>query len=120
MCSYDLTNIRPFPDFLHAIQKGKDRDELYKNDGMVPVFSQWHPLSCQETKCAHHRALALSSHLIADSLAIGRWNVFTIEDVAHDSIVPRWTGSESQITFFEKLGERLYLMEEKWVDSRAA
>ena len=47
MCSYDLTKIRPFPDFLHAIQKGKDRDELHKNDGMVPVFSQWHPLSCQ-------------------------------------------------------------------------
>ena len=47
MCSYDLSKIRPFPDFVHAIQKGKDRDELYKNDGVVPVFSQWHPLSCQ-------------------------------------------------------------------------
>jgi len=47
MCSYDLAKIRPFPDFVHAIQEGKDRDELYKNDGVVPVFSQWHPLSCQ-------------------------------------------------------------------------
>ena len=47
MCSYDLTKIHPLPDFLHAIQNGKDRDELHKNDGVVPVFSQWHPLSCQ-------------------------------------------------------------------------
>lgn len=47
MCSYDLNRIRPFPDFLRPIQKGKDRDELFKNDGVVPVFSQWHPLSCQ-------------------------------------------------------------------------
>lgn len=47
MCSYDLTKIRPFPDFVRVVQKGKDRDELYRNDGVVPVFSQWHPLSCQ-------------------------------------------------------------------------
>lgn len=47
MCSYDLTRIRPFPDFVGAIQNGKHRDELYKNDGVVPVFSQWHPLSCR-------------------------------------------------------------------------
>lgn len=47
MCSYDLTKIHPFPDFVSAVQEGKDRDELYKNDGVVPVFSQWHPLSCQ-------------------------------------------------------------------------
>ena len=46
--------------------------------------------------------------------------MFTIEDTAHDSIAPCWTGSESQIKFFERLGERLYLIEEKWVDSRAA
>lgn len=47
MCSYDLSRVHPFPDFLYAIREGKDSDELYRNDGMVPIFSQWHPLSCQ-------------------------------------------------------------------------
>ena len=47
MCSYDLTKVQPFPEFVDVIQNGKHRDELYKNDGVVPVFSQWHPLSCQ-------------------------------------------------------------------------
>ena len=47
MCSYDLSKIHPFPEFVRDIQNGKGRDELYKNDGVVPVFSQWHPLSCR-------------------------------------------------------------------------
>ncbi|KAF9778201.1 alpha/beta-hydrolase [Thelephora terrestris] len=120
MCSYDLTRVHPFPDFVHAIQKGKDRDELYKNDGVVPVFSQWHPLSCRETKCVHHRALTHPSDPVAGELVTGVWNVFTIEGATHASIVPRWTGSELQTTFFRGLGERLWFVEEKWTASRAA
>jgi len=53
-------------------------------------------------------------------LVTGTWNVFTIEGANHASIVPCWTGSELQIVFFEGLGERLYLMEERWAASRAA
>lgn len=120
MCSYDLTKVHPFPEFVHAIQKGKDRDELYKNDGVVPVFSQWHPLSCQETKCVHHRALTYTSRSVTDGMVTGVWNVFTIEGATHASIVPRWTGSELQVTFFRGLGERLRFMEGKWAASRAA
>lgn len=122
MCSYDLTKVQPCPEFLNPIQKGKDRDELYKNDGVVPVFSQWHPRSCQETKCVHHhhRALANPSYSVADTLVPGTWNVFTIEGATHASIVPKWTGSELQTTFFKGLGERLSFMEEEWTAGRAA
>jgi hypothetical protein len=145
MCSYDLTKIHPFPDFIRAIQKWNDRDELHKNDGVVPVFSQWHPLSCQyvrstpgtikgedqfrlmlgclvlrETKCVHHQALTDSSRSVADDLVSGTWNVFTIDGATHASIVPRWTGSELQTTFFQGLGERLRFIEEEWAAGRAA
>jgi len=68
----------------------------------------------------HHRALIHSSHHVAGELVTGAWNVFTIEGATHASIVPHWTGSELQTTFFEGLGEMLYLMEEKWAASRAA
>ena len=55
-----------------------------------------------------------------DELVTGTWNVFTIDGATHASIVPHWTGSELQTTFFEGLGERLQLIEEKWAASRAA
>jgi len=79
-----------------------------------------HSFVHRETKCVHHRALTHSSNPVADDLVTGTWNVFTIEGATHASIVPGWTGSELQIAFFEGLGERLYLMEERWAASRAA
>lgn len=77
-------------------------------------------LAPRETKCIHHRALTRSSHSIAEGLVTGTWNVFTIDGATHASIVPHWTGSELQITFFEGLGERLQLMEDRWAAGRAA
>jgi hypothetical protein len=71
----------------------------------------------RETKCIHHRAL---THPVANELVTGTWDVFTIDGATHASIVPRWTGSELQTTFFEGLGERLQLMEAKWAASRVA
>ena len=46
--------------------------------------------------------------------------MFTIDGATHASIVPRWTGSELQTTFFQGLGERLRFMEEEWAAGRVA
>lgn len=63
MGSFDFTSIRPRPSFLRGIsrrntamiptlQKDSCRSELdydsaWSNDGVVPLFSQWHPFSCK-------------------------------------------------------------------------
>ncbi|KAG7452376.1 alpha/beta-hydrolase [Guyanagaster necrorhizus] len=41
-------------------------DEYRVNDGVVPVFSQWHPLPCRMTKCRHYPADRLSKPLVPE------------------------------------------------------
>jgi hypothetical protein len=91
-----------------------------KNNRGRQCLSNAHPFDLRETKCVHHRALTHPSDPVAGELVTGVWNVFTIEGATHASIVPRWSGSELQTTFFRGLGERLRFVEEKWTASRAA
>lgn len=82
-----------------------------------PILSHFPP---RETMCVHHQALNHSFSPVVDELVAGTWNVFTIEDATHASIVPRWTGSKLQTSFFKRLGERLRFMDEGWAAGSAA
>lgn len=68
--------------------------------------------------CVHHQGLIRPG---TDKLVAGTWNVFTFQGVTtHASVVPRWTGSELQTTFFQGLGERLRFVDEGRAAGRPA
>jgi hypothetical protein len=92
---------------VHSSQLG---EEYFANDGVVPVISQWHPLSCSETHCKHH-GLQQSSSSSLLKIEPGRWDVHEIPDASHSAIVPFWTGNEKQRMFWEDLGDWLRAVE---------
>ncbi|KAJ7040392.1 alpha/beta-hydrolase [Mycena alexandri] len=110
---FDYSILSPPPSFLHP-DLG---EEYWANDGVVPIFSQWHPLPCRHTRCNH---LKFSSQLDDDSnkltLEPGVWYVNEEENATHLSLIPLWTGTERQQRFWRKLGEWLTTVEGKRKD----
>ncbi|KAF8330408.1 uncharacterized protein EI90DRAFT_3060651 [Cantharellus anzutake] len=123
-----VTGDTPFPTSL-AMERILDEDEAteggelknpfelgeayYSNDGVAPVFSLWHPGSCSSEHCIHYPPLSGTARLPVDHLRAklvprpGVWNVVTVEDAHHLSLMPLWTGSKKQQTFWYGLGEWL-------------
>ncbi|KAF8316034.1 hypothetical protein DL93DRAFT_2154854 [Clavulina sp. PMI_390] len=104
------------------------REFHFENDGVVPTFSQWHPGDCDGSHCIHHAPLSGTarlpmptthghshSHAHPHSYHLARkpvsrpgmWNVITIENSHHLSLMPMWVGSMKQRTFWYGLGEWL-------------
>jgi len=133
MGSFDYSHLCPAPSFLTytlpspavAMTHKKELDALSKvhqsqlgeeywaNDGIVPVFSQCHPLDCGSTTCRHYTPSAsMSDSFTGDAHdkikpepAI--WHVYEVEDANHCSLAPRWFGTTRQKHFWEALGRWL-------------
>ncbi|KAI0346870.1 alpha/beta-hydrolase [Trametopsis cervina] len=85
---------------------------LRANDGVVPLFSQWHPFDCNTTRCRHHTWATADSQFdlecpeaeLFTAQEPGLWNVFCIQDANHFSIVPFWFGTSRQRRFWKDIG----------------
>ncbi|KAH9944264.1 uncharacterized protein BXZ73DRAFT_96757 [Epithele typhae] len=142
--AFDFSVLRPTPRFLNAIAAthpssggGKDRIEdgivnvdegagyvsnaLRANDGVVPLFSQWHPCDCENTLCRHYN----HGEGILDSPEktphdtppeAGVWHVHELQDAHHLSVVPIWVGSGRQKAFWRDLGQWLRAIDSARVD----
>ncbi|KAI0824993.1 alpha/beta-hydrolase [Trametes gibbosa] len=82
---------------------------LRASDGVVPLFSQFHPLECRDTRCRHfnHGDNFLDgSEKVRDGCPseIGVWHVHHLADAHHFSVVPFWLGSARQKAFWVDLG----------------
>ncbi|KAJ7631150.1 alpha/beta-hydrolase [Roridomyces roridus] len=103
--NFDFSTLRPRPSFLDHDSKSLG-EEFWANDGVVPVFSQWHPHPCSRTRCQHEGKKA------NDVLEPGIWYVKSPEeDTHHLSIVPRWTATDLQRRFWVDLGQWLTSVE---------
>ncbi|THH19047.1 hypothetical protein EW146_g2052 [Bondarzewia mesenterica] len=132
MGSFDFSTLRPTPSFLlqpdvpifgmnFADQKTEKYDldieggipirasrlgeEYWANDGVVPVFSQWHPYGCGATQCCHHASEDRDS--ISFCYEPGIWHVHQLEDASHTSIMPFWWGNQRQQQFWDDFGDWL-------------
>ncbi|KAL5533939.1 hypothetical protein ACEPAG_399 [Sanghuangporus baumii] len=114
------------PGVLRRASQVEDLSEHYwANDGVVPVFSQWHPRECAETRCIHHESSPASAPLPSPRLRRhpekrllepGVWNVYTLEDTHHLSILPLWVGSSYQQNFWSDLGDFLNNIDSQQLD----
>ncbi|RPD55873.1 alpha/beta-hydrolase [Lentinus tigrinus ALCF2SS1-6] len=84
---------------------------LRANDGIVPLFSQWHPFECKFTRCRH---FSHTDNVLGwDETRYGRppdpgiWHVHHLEDAHHLSIAPVWLGTAEQKAFWKDLGHWL-------------
>ncbi|KAJ7161357.1 alpha/beta-hydrolase [Mycena crocata] len=105
MGTFDYASLHPSPSFCRhdAVDMG---EEYWANDGIVPIFSQWHPLPCRRTRCQH---LESSTDHLRGKPQPGIWYINPLEDANHMSIVPLWTGTSRQKQFWVKL--------EKWLST---
>ncbi|KAI1788803.1 alpha/beta-hydrolase [Ganoderma leucocontextum] len=95
-------------------------DALRANDGIVPLFSQWHPYDCKYTRCMHfsHAESILDSDGTSDqsrydeSPEAGIWHVHHLENTHHFSIAPIWLATQSQKAFWTDLGHWLRAIED--------
>ena len=130
--------LRPLPSFLASLLNPKVEDSeeqistydsealqhtqttelsehYWANDGVVPIFSQWHPHECSSTKCIHYDSLPPPSTPLPQQEQIdfpkriepGIWNVYTLENAHHLSLLPLWSGSPLQVDFWTNLGRYL-------------
>ncbi|KAF7979393.1 hypothetical protein HWV62_42494 [Athelia sp. TMB] len=110
MGAFDFISLSPAPSFLE--QKGQDEglgEEYWQNDGVVPLFSQWHPLNCTTTQCVHyaHGANQDIEMGATNEPVPGMWHVYTLDDANHCSISPQWMGTQRQKGFWEDMGQWL-------------
>ncbi|KAI0778326.1 alpha/beta-hydrolase [Trametes elegans] len=85
---------------------------LRENDGVVPLFSQWHPFECKSTRCRHFshgdNILDQSKSSRYDrSPDAGIWHVHHLAESHHFSIVPFWFGTQNQKAFWLDIGHWL-------------
>lgn len=82
-------------------------EEYHANDGVVPLFSQWHPLACSATRCTHEETTLGEKSTADDRGGVpepGRWHVVTLNDAHHLSLVPLWLKSRRQREFWVEVG----------------
>lgn len=103
-------------------------EDYYANDGVVPLFSQWHPGPCSPTHCLHHSTLSQphpstfffglpapgskSKASLSNAMRPGIWNVCHIPDSTHVSLMPLWLGTQRQKEFWVEIGEWLERVDE--------
>lgn len=125
MGSFDFSEVKPSPNAsIHG-----ESEALWANDGLVPMFSQWHPFDCSyvfsglisedgnltsinsETSCQHwhpsYTLPQLSRQAQSTDLVPGVWNVYDVADATHVSLVPFWLGTPRQQAFWEATGRWL-------------
>ncbi|KAJ7492409.1 alpha/beta-hydrolase [Mycena latifolia] len=118
--AFDYSTLQPPPSFFH--QENSDccipdtassmGEEYWANDGVVPIFSQWHPFPCYRTRCQHFAPVAAGDDGLRKVVpSPGIWYVNQEEDTNHLSIVPLWTGTSRQQQFWVKLGRWLLAVE---------
>ncbi|KAK7463874.1 hypothetical protein VKT23_005809 [Stygiomarasmius scandens] len=113
MSSFDFSSLKPIPSFLQSLlrtsgdiehgfsssEAGVSDSSARANDGVVPVFSQWHPRSCSMTECRHHKGKSPP--------VPGAWYVEEISHTHHLSLVPLWISSSRQRRYWIELGRWL-------------
>ncbi|KAJ6504400.1 alpha/beta-hydrolase [Mycena vulgaris] len=122
--TFDYSTLRPSPSFFHQQNSASCSphpelsmgEEYWANDGVVPIFSQWHPLPCCQTRCRHFGPapqIAVKSTENEDRFQPrpGIWYVNEEEDANHMSIVPLWMGTSRQQRFWLRLGRWLRAVE---------
>ncbi|KDR75661.1 hypothetical protein GALMADRAFT_248263 [Galerina marginata CBS 339.88] len=98
-------------------------EEYWANDGVVPMFSQWHPYPCALTKCSHLKCMDLKTFEDKQSaentttvdvrLHLGRWSVMTVNGTNHLSLIPGLSkASTYQKAFWAELGHWLGSVED--------
>ncbi|KAH8099298.1 alpha/beta-hydrolase [Cristinia sonorae] len=125
IANFDFMAVRPVPSFVAAmgedIKVGGEGSEVYReNDGVVPRFSQWHPLPCKQTKCEHFHHSDLTNPSLSSSrenLGVengsqtlpspGKWYVYELRKAHHGSIAPTWLDTPRQRAFWKELGRWL-------------
>ncbi|KAJ7170095.1 alpha/beta-hydrolase [Mycena filopes] len=118
--TFDYHILHPPPSFLHPQHpadlessipdfKSSMGEEYWANDGVVPIFSQWHPLPCCRTRCKHFDIAGPPNA----ELQPGIWHVREEGEANHVSLVPLWTGTERQQRFWMDLGRWLSTVENK-------
>ncbi|KAG8898638.1 hypothetical protein FRB99_007248, partial [Tulasnella sp. 403] len=128
--SFDFTLLRPTPSFVqgcavvHGTPNGGLLPEEYRaNDGIVPVFSQWHPGKCSPRHCIHYASPNTATPVIVPSDTPlhsplkkdrhpepGIYHVHSLPSSTHThhtSVVPFWAGTDCQKTFWVELGHWL-------------
>ncbi|KAK1228675.1 hypothetical protein PQX77_008328 [Marasmius sp. AFHP31] len=124
--TFDYTQIQPPPSFLvekslssvqtdsQDIERGASKEyeilseEYYANDGVVPLFSQWHPSPCSSTRCKHTKLTSSS-----DDPQSGVWYVHEIENAHHLSLVPSWLLDARQRCYWIELGQWLMAIDRR-------
>ncbi|KAI0375137.1 alpha/beta-hydrolase [Pilatotrama ljubarskyi] len=136
IAKFDFSSLRPIPAFMATVASASCASKLESdsnledgvidvanggdylsaalraNDGVVPLFSQWHPFECRSTRCKH---FSHGDKLLDDSEKTryscspeaGVWSVHHLANTHHLSIVPFWFGSRSQKAFWLDLGHWL-------------
>lgn len=112
---FDFSALKPVPSFMPACEKASTEEllgpEYFENDGVVPLFSQWHPRPCSSTNCKHYedeqQPKSGTSAPEKQSLKRGVWHVHTLEGANHTSIAPLWTRSQQQMKFWLDVGQWL-------------
>ena len=153
IATFSFSSLRPIPAFIDTLasahlasvrsDKGETQDgvididkhgnylstALRANDGIVPLFSQWHPFECKYvcrqvpptsylttfgcrfTRCRH---FSHADNILGwDETRYGRppepgiWHVHHLEDAHHLSIAPLWFGSVEQKAFWKDIGHWL-------------
>ncbi|KAK0198924.1 alpha/beta-hydrolase [Armillaria mellea] len=128
---FDLSSVLPVPSFLQGKDLSGDAyieyacsdpehslyelspleigDECRANDGVVPLFSQWHPLPCGMTRCRHYSVDRHSKPSVPEP---GVWQTHEIADATHASVVPMWLSTPRQNLFWEEVGDWLRKIDE--------
>ncbi|KAH8822751.1 alpha/beta-hydrolase [Flagelloscypha sp. PMI_526] len=123
MGTYDLSQIRPIPSFLRHfgatpppldVLKTKLGEEYWANDGVVPIFSQWHPMPCDSFHCSHHGSPSKCEENAAggSTNTAGIWHVFEADEAHHLTVAPFWISNSKQKLFWETLGDWLRAIED--------
>jgi hypothetical protein len=84
----------------------------HENDGICPVFSQYHPHDCSPDYCTHRQGMPIANAETredsAPSPVPGKWQVWELSDTSHFGLIPVWRNTEKQQQFF--LYYRNYLL----------
>ncbi|KAI0669760.1 alpha/beta-hydrolase [Trametes maxima] len=140
--NFDFASLRPIPAFMETVAAARRASKLGNtdtiedgvidvatggdylsaslraNDGVVPLFSQWHPCEC---RCKH---FSHSDNILDDGEKTrydcppeaGVWNVHHLAQAHHFSIVPFWLGMPSQKAFWLDLGHWLRTIDRARID----
>jgi len=114
-----LRRARQQPPHLEDTKLSKiiDLKACEENDGIVPVFSQWHPFHCSNTQCRHFSEAKRTSGIggvlpSPPAPEPGVWHVFSLQNANHLSIAPIWFDTKRQRVFWRDLGRWLREIDE--------